>query len=217
MSDHPGSSPIDDEADNQKSVASDIDGAIEHTMEIDAEDLILDLEPDDLLPEDDSHLERAIDGPSEPSPSEEILDDDDLEDDDFLEQIAIESMGEAVPPAVPESNEVEDDLNALKQFALDSAASAGPSPAEHFPEEDESLLEQIALESPADSTTPCDLDLSGLGPIGRETAIALDPGLFDKKIEALEPVQVLEKMIKPIRLYTSVPAKPIPDPEFPLT
>jgi hypothetical protein len=169
MSHHSDSSPIDDGDEKQASVQSGAGEAIEVTMEIDVDDLILDVDPDDLLPEDDSHLERAIDGTPGFEPTGESLDeDDDLEDDDFLEQIALGT------PTEPE-----------------------PAPADLVVEE------PVAISEPT--------------PPKHEVALPLDPETFEKEIEALAPIRVLERRIKPIRLYTSVPAEPIPDPEFPLT
>ena len=232
--------------------ASDVSPS-EYNAEVDSQDLIVDIDPDDLLPEDDSHLERAIDGLPSPDVEDEDYDpEEDLEDDDFLEQIA---LGTTETPAISSSviaESAEEDLS-IPQDSLEAVAEA----------DDDDFLEQIALgttETPAISSPiiaePVEVDLnipqvsleavaeaddevsfveigtgddsptieipretldSEIAPESHPSAVMLDSEQFEKELQELDPFRMLEKKIKPIRLYTSVPAVPIPDPEFPLT
>ncbi|MBI4613301.1 MAG: hypothetical protein HY720_06790 [Planctomycetes bacterium] len=192
------------------------------------EEEILEIDPDDLILEDDPFLEELASGPcarmapgeippapapgrperAGPPPVEELLQDD-IEEDSFLEHVAEESEDElAVATEEPGPGSSLDSPSEL--MALDDEESAEvPRITERECATPDLGRECATRDMDEEATAP-----PPEPPTPRLQPVSLAPAEWEKRLSRLDAMRVLNDLIKPLRLHTTVPARPLAEAEF---
>lgn len=162
---------------------------------------ILEIDPDDLILEDDPFLEELASGSSRetalretrpaPAPDQEEMLQDDIEEDSFLAHVAEES---------------EDEL---------AVATADPGTSLDSPSELMALGDEAPVETPRLAREAALPPVpAGALPAPRLQPVHLGPAEWEKSLSRLDAMRVLNDLIKPLRLHTTVPARPLAEAEF---